>query len=280
MKALDQRRVLLVLASALLLGAILFGFGFLFAARRLNHLEHDALHEGILTQHSTMSRVAFAASQFLAYPPYDESLSGWIDGKSEQCRLLLSHASIPPATPQDSLRPFLGDDPLLVGPRMNETDSAFRAYVDELGGTYEDLLAAETDSAKSELIARFDARIPDFLDALFDRSLILEQFDATARAQLRANQQRVQRQLGFLLVGQIVGLLAASLVAYFVIRLQFWQVKVLKGLIPICASCKNVRDDAGFWRQVEAYIGARTDADFSHAICPECMEKLYPEMVD
>ncbi|MBC8277842.1 MAG: DUF3365 domain-containing protein [FCB group bacterium] len=53
------------------------------------------------------------------------------------------------------------------------------------------------------------------------------------------------------------------------------QIKTLKGLIPICASCKKIRDDKGFWSNVEVYIRDRTDAEFSHGICPDCAEKLY-----
>jgi hypothetical protein len=55
------------------------------------------------------------------------------------------------------------------------------------------------------------------------------------------------------------------------------NVKVLKGLLPICASCKRIRDDSGQWHSVESYIHTRTDADFSHGICPECISRLYPE---
>jgi uncharacterized PurR-regulated membrane protein YhhQ (DUF165 family) len=56
------------------------------------------------------------------------------------------------------------------------------------------------------------------------------------------------------------------------------EVKTLRGLIPICANCKKVRDDQGFWNQIEAYIHKHSDAQFSHGICPECAEKLYPEL--
>jgi hypothetical protein len=55
------------------------------------------------------------------------------------------------------------------------------------------------------------------------------------------------------------------------------EVKMLTGFIPICASCKNIRDDKGYWQQVEAYISTHTDAQFSHSMCPDCMKKLYPE---
>ncbi len=56
------------------------------------------------------------------------------------------------------------------------------------------------------------------------------------------------------------------------------EVKTLRGLIPICANCKKIRDDKGFWTQVESYIQAHSDATFSHGLCPECFEKLYPEI--
>jgi PAS domain S-box-containing protein len=55
------------------------------------------------------------------------------------------------------------------------------------------------------------------------------------------------------------------------------KVKTLKGLVPICPSCKKIRDDQGFWHQVETYIRDHSEAEFSHNICPECMKKLYPE---
>ncbi|MGD9157653.1 MAG: hypothetical protein PVG39_04545 [Desulfobacteraceae bacterium] len=58
------------------------------------------------------------------------------------------------------------------------------------------------------------------------------------------------------------------------------NVKVLKGLIPICASCKKIRDDRGYWNHLESYIKVHSDADFTHGLCPECTKKLYPEISD
>lgn len=55
------------------------------------------------------------------------------------------------------------------------------------------------------------------------------------------------------------------------------EIKVLRGILPICASCKKIRDDNGYWRQVEEYITANTEAVFSHGLCPSCVKKLYPE---
>lgn len=53
------------------------------------------------------------------------------------------------------------------------------------------------------------------------------------------------------------------------------EIKVLKGIVPICSHCKKIRDDKGYWNQLEAYIEAYSDASFSHALCPECSDKLY-----
>jgi PAS domain-containing protein len=58
------------------------------------------------------------------------------------------------------------------------------------------------------------------------------------------------------------------------------NVKTLQGLIPICASCKKIRDDKGFWNQVEGYISQHTDAKFTHGICPDCAKKLYGDVYD
>jgi CheY-like chemotaxis protein len=56
------------------------------------------------------------------------------------------------------------------------------------------------------------------------------------------------------------------------------NIKTLKGLLPICASCKKIRNDKGFWDHVETYVAEHSDANFSHGICPACIDKLYPEV--
>ena len=55
------------------------------------------------------------------------------------------------------------------------------------------------------------------------------------------------------------------------------QVKTLGGLLPICSVCKKIRDDQGYWQQVEGYIQHHTDATFTHGVCPDCFSKLYPD---
>ena len=55
------------------------------------------------------------------------------------------------------------------------------------------------------------------------------------------------------------------------------KVKTLSGLLPICSNCKNIRNDEGYWIQVESYLKSRSDLEFTHGICPDCIKVLYPE---
>jgi len=61
-----------------------------------------------------------------------------------------------------------------------------------------------------------------------------------------------------------------------VLRRQLEEIKTLRGLVPICAKCKSVRDDSGFWQCIENYISEHSEAEFSHSLCPDCRDELYP----
>lgn len=61
---------------------------------------------------------------------------------------------------------------------------------------------------------------------------------------------------------------------YEKLKTAFEEAKVLRGLIPICARCKKIRNDAGYWQAVESYIKERSEADFTHGYCPECYGAL------
>jgi len=64
-------------------------------------------------------------------------------------------------------------------------------------------------------------------------------------------------------------------------RVQLYaEIKTLRGIVPICARCKKIRDDAGYWRSVESYVTERSYAEFSHGLCPECLHEMYPDMPD
>lgn len=66
--------------------------------------------------------------------------------------------------------------------------------------------------------------------------------------------------------------------ARLVVELQdaLLKVKRLSGLLPICSACKKIRDDDGYWHQVEVYLHSHSEVDFSHSICPDCVQELYP----
>jgi hypothetical protein len=58
------------------------------------------------------------------------------------------------------------------------------------------------------------------------------------------------------------------------------EIKTLRAILPICSKCKKIRDDEGYWHEVESYISAHSETLFSHSICPECARSLYPEFLD
>ncbi len=89
----------------------------------------------------------------------------------------------------------------------------------------------------------------------------------------------------YLVKGQINGLLVRRTLRYAIERQRLLaelqtalsEIHTLSGLLPICAHCKKIRDDQGYWSQIESYIQKRSQARFSHGICPDCMLKLYPQ---
>lgn len=86
---------------------------------------------------------------------------------------------------------------------------------------------------------------------------------------LSALQKKAMRSLA----RQVMALLEARRVSRHLAE-ALEKIRTLHGLLPICAWCKRIRDDDGYWKQVEAYVHAHTDAEFTHGICPECFEKL------
>jgi len=75
------------------------------------------------------------------------------------------------------------------------------------------------------------------------------------------------------LQGQLAGMVRE-------LREALSQVRTLRGIVPICAACKKIRDDKGYWEQVEVYVRDHSEAEFSHSMCPDCMKKWYPGFVD
>ena len=120
------------------------------------------------------------------------------------------------------------------------------------------IIMLTTRGEKADIIAGLDAGANDYLSKPFDSGEL--------RARVQVGQRMVEMQAA----------LAAKVEE---LQKAFDQIKTLRGIVPICASCKKIRDDQGFWNKVEVYISEHTEAEFSHGMCPECMAKMYPEYV-
>ena len=83
----------------------------------------------------------------------------------------------------------------------------------------------------------------------------------------RSIRYSIERKRTLLEKDQLIGQLRETLV----------DVRMLSGLLPICASCKHIRDDKGYWHQVESYIQQHSSAVFTHGLCPKCSQKIYPK---
>ncbi len=121
------------------------------------------------------------------------------------------------------------------------------------------LIILTTRSDKVDVIAGLQAGANDYLSKPFDPGEL--------QARVEVGRRMIEMQIA----------LAAKVDE---LRLAVEQVKTLRGIVPICASCKNVRDDQGYWCRVESYVREHTEAEFSHAVCPDCMKKLYPRFVE
>jgi sigma-B regulation protein RsbU (phosphoserine phosphatase) len=118
------------------------------------------------------------------------------------------------------------------------------------------LIMLSSRSEKTDVIAGLDAGADDYLTKPFDPGEL--------RARIKVGRRMLEMRVAL-----------ADKISELALALD--QVRTLRGIVPICASCKNIRDDQGFWSRVETYVRDHTEAEFSHAVCPDCMTKLYPQ---
>lgn len=108
---------------------------------------------------------------------------------------------------------------------------------------------------KEDVVAALDAGANDYISKPYD-------FDEL-RARLDVGRRMLELQAA--LAGKVRELHKA-----------LDEVRTLRGIVPICAHCKRIRDDKGFWQQVEQYVAAHSEAQFTHGFCPECVKTFYP----
>ena len=121
------------------------------------------------------------------------------------------------------------------------------------------IIMLTTKGDKSDIIAGLDAGANDYLAKPFDPG------ELRARVEVGRRMVEIQNALA---------------VKVEELRQAFEQIKTLRGIVPICMHCKKIRDDQGFWSQVETYVRKHTEAQFSHSICPACVKEFYPELED
>ena len=152
---------------------------------------------------------------------------------------------------------------MIGAPREHILGSVCHAYIcpDEKGQCPVTDLGKTLENAERVLLTARGERVPVLKTVvsvtLAGREHLLESFlDITARKRAEEERERLILELQEALA----------------------EVKTLSGLLPICASCKSIRNDQGYWQQIEAYIKEHSKAEFSHSVCPKCAEKLYPEV--
>ncbi len=187
-------------------------------------------------------------------------------------------------------------DVYLIRDMLSErTNDIVLEYADSLAKGFTRMDAGKID------IVLLDLGLPDSqgiasVKSLCDRFPHLPVIVFTGLSDEQLGVQAVQAGAqDYLIKGQTDGTLLEKAIRYSIKRKQLEnekerlirelqeslaKVKLLSGLLPICASCKKIRDDKGYWKQVETYFSEHSDARFTHGICPDCGKKLYPEYYD
>jgi DNA-binding response OmpR family regulator len=119
------------------------------------------------------------------------------------------------------------------------------------------IIMLTSKSEKSDVVAALSSGADDYLSKPFDLGELRARIDVGIRMVEMQTLLEVQLQR---------------------LREALEHIKVLQGILPICMFCKKIRDDKGYWDQVETYVTKRSNAEFSHSICPGCMKKHYPEI--
>jgi phosphoserine phosphatase RsbU/P len=191
-------------------------------------------------------RILIAEDDLVSRRLLEVTLTGWdydvqvtCDGRAA-CQALEAEDP-PPLALLDWMLPEM--DGLEICRRLRSTEAGRAIYII--------LLTARV--RKEDVIAGLDGGADDYITKPFDREEL--------RARLRAGCRIVELQAS---LAERMAELEESLA----------RIKQLKGMLPICAWCKKVRDDHNYWQEVECYVASHSEAQFTHGICPGCMDKV------
>jgi hypothetical protein len=181
-----------------------------------------------------------------------------------------------------------------AAPLFENVRTTLSAYAAANEGLWETIRARDLPQAhrlEQSLASRFTGRLLGPLDQLVE---VERGLAAAASTRAVASAARASGTLQSLIFGTLVGAvglgwsllrgetrlrvaLAANQATVLELQGALENVRTLTGLLPICMFCKRIRNDQGYWDRIEAYISKRTDARFSHGLCPECLDENYPE---
>lgn len=168
-------------------------------------------------------------------------------------------------------QPREGAEPILT--LLKRLDRAHNDYAQSVRAVF-----SKFDGGRRSEALRLAKQIEQQEDG-FDQALgsvLVEVSTVTERASVRAKGNENEAVLVTSVLSGLA-ILVAGVVVVFCVRLVS-HVKFLTGLLPICAGCKRIRDDCGYWNQLESYIERYSGAEFTHGICAECQDKLYEKI--
>jgi len=156
---------------------------------------------------------------------------------------------------------------------LKHIDAGHNAYAEQVRAVFALLEGGRQTNARA-LAARIESDEEQLQQAL--GRLLVEVSSSTEGASLRANADE-ERALWVTGAFAGIGILLSAIIFVHVVWLVS-EIKSLGGLVPICSHCKKIRDDRGYWNQLEAYLEAHSEAAFTHGICADCQEQLHAQV--
>ncbi len=262
-------RVVLWFTLAVLLGCEALAVVSLWRLSPVSRGQQSRFRQSVLEQSQTLNRVAFAGARFF------EAGDNGGDGEEDLGAALLNQA----AGADQAIRPGLDDlpagDPLLILDRLAANEAQYRRSLQAASLGHSALQFADpADRASAR--EGFAAEVRALLSAAAARSHLLAELESMYFSRLRESSRGGWSMLSAAVAGLALATLAASAAVAWVLRTHVREIRLLRGLIPICSHCKKVRDEHGVWKPVEVYVRSRSGAEFTHGLCPDCLHELYP----